>query len=686
MNRLLLSISLIAFLLILPGTVYAAGNGTWFADRVIVSSNDDNPRLVAHSTNDNFNPMLIFIDGNETLSAFFDSILEIFTIVNDDDETLFSLDMDGNMEIPGEIVANNTNIMQEIGEIQTFVGVGGSNLNPTTERLDTLELVTGVQLNNTSHENRLNFTEFMIEYLNPTDICMDGRDNDIDGMVDEYDGDYVPFTTFDDCSLVGTEHYLRGTDIHGSTFVNTDLAGVTFENVTINDTDFVDAVNPSVTFSEGSDVSNCVFTDSPNSVSIVDSDGSGCDFSGSTLNSIYFDNSIVSGVDISNVNVGSITISGSDITNTSFTGLNVGNALSISNSDVTGGTFTTVIVGTHVLLDNISSSTPVDFSNADIGRSLFINNVNSNLDFSGINIGTSMAIVNSNIEGSDFTDLNVNEELDILDSNLSSVIFADIETSRIILTNTELTDVIISNPNTSNIEIVNASSSNTTKLLNLSLSGFLNINANNLDILIDDLDANSFFLSTSDFSINNIDIQNVLISNDFVIDSSTTSNDVLNISNMTVFDEFSIQRLTTDSFVIEGVSASMSGSGVLRNLSAINGGEISNSIFSLFAFGNWNNVHATNMTLVGSTIYDGGFVNSSITNSYLGGTTFFGGATDSIFSNTDFGRSTMDLGNWHNIDFSFSDFTDVLILPGTTFTGFINSTGVIGCPGLSFCP
>lgn len=274
-------------------------------------------------------------------------------------------------------------------------------------------------------------------YLNTTDICADGRDNDLDGLVDEYDGEFLPFTNFGNCSLVGTEDELEGTDIHGSTFEGTDLGGVTFSNVTINDTSFSGAVNVSPSFRDGSDVRNCIFTDSPNSVRFYNSDGSGCDFSGSVMSGSvgYDDGSIGDRLNISNVIMSSIQIIASTVTNiiaenltlttssysqiinsnvinADFSNLNA-NGFEITNTDATNINLSNSIVSPYFELDNSIldnsnlSSSIFGGSSSKIHDTSITNSIITNSDFSGEGNFYNVDLTNSDLTGSNFTNSDI---------------------------------------------------------------------------------------------------------------------------------------------------------------------------------------------------------------------------------------------------------------------------------------
>lgn len=284
-------------------------------------------------------------------------------------------------------------------------------------------------------------------YLNPTDICADGRDNDLDGLVDEYDGLFEPFTNFGNCSLVGLEDELEGTDIHGSTFEGTDLGGVTFSNVTINDTNFRSAVNVSPIFTDGSDVRNCIFTDSPNFVSFYNSDGSGCDFRGSNISgTVNFrdmstgDNINLSGVtlgalDINNSMADSIDISDSIIKSSTFItdsitqniiGNNITidmNSLNIQNSDIDNSDLSNLYVRSFSMRDmntdtiNLTNmTTTYDFG---ISSSIINNMILSNGNFAEEGSISDSSISNSDFSGSVFNELRIN------DSNFVNTVFID---------------------------------------------------------------------------------------------------------------------------------------------------------------------------------------------------------------------------------------------------------------------
>lgn len=386
---------------------------------------------------------------------------------------------------------------------EDFVSTGKA-VTEALARLNDLELVTGVQANTTSHENRLlsiekeaaefetritqnesdilflltwynNITDALNEllsydlymmredintnatminthtvdilalqvvssYLNPTDICNDGRDNDLDGLIDEYDGLFMPFTDFGNCSLVGLEDELEGTDIHGSIFEDTDLNGVTFRNVDIHDTDFNGALNTRIYFEELSNVVNCGFVEtSLITVSFRDSDGSGCDFSNSNLSGYinYLYGATGNFVNISGVSATGIEIYDSAVTN---------------------------IIGNNMTLVNHFQVDGSDLSNSDL----------SNLDTLALNI------MNTNLSNSNLSNIVIVSQIYMIDSNLSNSILIDAEmtdTNGGSFTNVDFTNSILTNAIFTDSVIID------TSFINATLDGadFTNVEFTDVD-------------------------------------------------------------------------------------------------------------------------------------------------------------------------------------------------------------
>ena len=481
-----------------------------------------------------------------------------------------------------------------------------------TLRLNTLELVTGIQTNKTSHENRIIQNEsdvlFLLNwyndviyainelleydfdimrddldknidlvavnaidietyarisdtnvemignntndivamksitsYLNPTDICADGRDNDLDGLIDEYDGEFLPFTNFGNCSLFGLDDKLEGTDIHGSTFEGTDLGSVTFSNVTINDTNFRSAVNASPSFRDESNVHNCVFTDSPNSVSFYNSDGSGCDFSGSNISGTvsFNDMSISNNVNLSRITSGSIYISNSEADS-----LNISN--STMNSITIEDSITQNIIGDNITLD-IGSIT---IRNSDIDNSDFSNLYTRSFGMSNVDVNTvnlentittySFSIHSSIIDNMILTNGNFGEddEITISDSNILNSDF-----SGSIFNNLYIYDTYFFNTNLIDTQFYNFESYRNVEFSNSNMvrSNFTNaeidpVNFTGVD-LTDSIFTNSKIIESSfiDSTLNGVDFtdtefNNVDLTGVSAIESIFTNSEIRDVS------------------------------------------------------------------------------------------------------------------------------------------------------------